>query len=482
VMAGFSGLGQMLSGDVKGGLSTSALAAASLAIPGRMPKFGKASVTPMRFSREELDDLAKKISGEVKDGAVVIDAPRLGDADFPSIDGVSVIRKNVDDVSEFGDVTISEAKAPTVSGGSETLAKLYSYGAEIDGAPVYDSFIAGPWQRGSVPYITDAQMRRAVMTVLDDLPIGAYIGPDNLSGSSLPMMLNQYQSGRLSSKNTGQVAPLNDMGVPYKNSDEVAQWHNAKVAEEAGLTPEQVGYYVDAVKTKEANYISLRTLNTQRRKLVAESESLDKAKRGKIEAKIKTLDDKIQTLEMSSDEAAAALDAYRPQGRIMGSGDGFDFDNRFTPGNQMGEEVFYQIDPAAKRAIKSGNAPEARKLYENYQLQSDNGMGVSGLATEASTAMLTQKEAEQLAEAFNKKMGDVEIERAANIARRKARGKTDPIAPSEGIPKAVVKRAGYEDEGFHWIVEYPTIPFKRNFKHGGKFKIKKKRPAMRLLK
>ena len=386
VMAGLTGVGQMISGDFGAGATNLGLAAASALVPGPgpIPKV-KPRVRPTKAAEEMIGGM--KVTRRPPSEVLV--GEHLSEASAGSAQGRS-------------------AKYPLVS-----LNRRPSFDG---GTPHYEPFIGGAKQRQGLG-IPDGEFVKATMNVLDDLPVGSYLGGASVSTNSMPLMYSKYQKGQFSAgkypegwggQGEGNFGPLNDMGKPYKNSDEVTQWHD-KRSEQDGM---QQG----------------------------------------------------------------PMEHYDPEdGSTYFEGE---YDNRFSPQNQMSKEEFLSIDPKAKEAAKGGNTKLADKLYDRYRIQADNDFGISSFGAEDSKAMLNELEAQELADIFNANLRQVEAKRVGHVERAQAKGET--IAPSEGIPNARV--AEWPDEG-GFYVEYPLIPFKRNFEKGGRIKVNKRRqPGMRLLR
>lgn len=162
---------------------------------------------------------------------------------------------------------------------------------------------------------------------------------------------------------------------------------------------------------------------------------------------------------------------------------GGSFNSMYAPAQQMEFEEFVQVDPAAKKAFRAGNKKQAEKLYEKYTIQADNDFGVSSFALEMENyARLSRAEAEELANKFNMKMRDLAEKRPAKQERLLKQGDNQSkakLSDDLGIPPAKV----IEDTFYpgYFTIQYPQIPFHRNFEYGGKFKIKKKRrPGMQV--
>jgi hypothetical protein len=156
------------------------------------------------------------------------------------------------------------------------------------------------------------------------------------------------------------------------------------------------------------------------------------------------------------------------------------WDNTFAPKSQMDYFEFVQVDPNAKAAYQSGNTARSKDLYERYMLQADNNMGVSSFGqTNSAGAKLDYDEAKELADVFNQRMRDLALDRPRlqekGVARSKGKNK---VVEDEGIPEAKVVHDPYNDR---YLIQYPILPFHRNYNHGGKFKINKRRkPGMQV--
>ena len=161
---------------------------------------------------------------------------------------------------------------------------------------------------------------------------------------------------------------------------------------------------------------------------------------------------------------------------------GGSFNNMYAPAQQMEFEEFVQVDPAARKAYQGGNTKKAEQLYERYTIQGNNDLGVSGFGAVGSDARLSREEAQEMVDIFNMKMRDLAENRPAKQERMLKRGDNQSkakLSDDFGIPPARVVES-VDFPGFYNI-EYPQIPFHRNFEYGGKFKIKKKRrPGMQV--
>ena len=160
--------------------------------------------------------------------------------------------------------------------------------------------------------------------------------------------------------------------------------------------------------------------------------------------------------------------------------DGYEFDNTYAPKNQMDFQEFMQVDPKAKDAYRTGNMARAEDLYGQYKVQADNNVGVSSFGRyDGLNAALDQEEAQELADIFNRKMRAFATDRPRlqerGVAKSKGKAK---VSDDLGIPEAIVVQ---DPDQTRYLVQYPVLPFHRNFNYGGKFKIKKKRrPGMQV--
>jgi hypothetical protein len=158
------------------------------------------------------------------------------------------------------------------------------------------------------------------------------------------------------------------------------------------------------------------------------------------------------------------------------------FDNMYAPAQQMDFQEFVQVDPAARKAYQGGNTKKAEQLYDRYMIQSDNDLGISSFGSLSSDARLSREEAQEMVNIFNMKMRPLAEKRPAKQERLLKRGDNQSkakLSDDFGIPPAQVVEST-DFPGFYNI-EYPQIPFHRNFEYGGKFKIKKKRkPGMQV--
>jgi hypothetical protein len=177
------------------------------------------------------------------------------------------------------------------------------------------------------------------------------------------------------------------------------------------------------------------------------------------------------------------LSRYDGNEEIVGYDEfGGSFNSMYAPAQQMEFEEFVQVDPAAKKAFQAGNKKQAENLYEKYTIQADNDLGISYFGSTASEARLSREEAQELANKFNMRMRELAQERPTKQERMLKRGDNQSkakLSDDLGIPPARIVE-DYMAPGYY-AIEYPQIPFHRNFEYGGKFKIKKKRrPGMQV--
>lgn len=289
----------------------------------------------------------------------------------------------------------------------------------VRGRDVYVPFIGGEQKRQALgTRMTQQEMDRGVFQMLSEIPNGAVVTADSFSDNSLPIILKRWESGRLS-------------GIKPKPGGEgyVAMTHN--VLNDMGLE-------------KYTNHPAVEAWH--------DAQAFASAQRNRSD----------------------------PEKWIVGKDKfGDPFDNRFHPSNQMTKDEFFQIHPEAAKHVAEGNTAAADRMYDHYRIQSNNDFGISPLTGETNQAMglMSEDDALELAELFNKRMRDAAANRQKNVSKHTSRGKS--IEADEGVYEAVVKPrfAGQPDMGY--IIEYPTPVMVKNFQRGGRMKLKKKRrPGM----
>lgn len=283
--------------------------------------------------------------------------------------------------------------------------------------------IKGQEERAKVTAMTDQDMAKGTLGMLQAIPNGEIVYASSLSDNSLPIILQNWARGRVSSQvptadelaNNLTVGSthgvLNDYGKPYKNSKAVEDWHFEQAT-------------------------------------------------------------------------AAAQNGFQPHvyQEVSPWGEKFDIDNRFAPANQMDFDTFVQVDPEAMRLYNEGNVRAAQRKYEHYQNQSENDWAVSPMSgtTDMSDHMnLSEMDAQILADRFNAKLDEAMRAREGQVEKHKARGRN--IAADEGIMRATIQEV--PGQPGRWEVEYPTPVVVKNYRKGGRMKLKKKRPpGMRVMR
>ena len=394
-----SGVAEMAGGDLLTGAGNVLLGAASVAIPGTLPKIKNirgVEVTKRDPNKDVIADM-----GLEDDAGNFIELGKI-DRSAMSVEGEDMFEPLI------------EARAARTAEKKEKLERLKSFENPNDGQRLEIERLEAemkelPQQfRDASAQEVRRTMALATNEMLDAVPIGGKVGSSSLSTDSYSIILKKWAKGQLSAKKfdgfmSGEnYGLLNRMGQKYKNSPEVEQWH---------------------------------------------------------------------------------LDRYEADPEIVGYDDfGGSFNSMYAPAQQMEFEEFVQVDPAAKKAFQAGNKKQAENLYEKYTIQADNDLGISYFGTTASEARLSREEAQELVNKFNMRMRELAQERPKKQERMLKRGDNQSkakLSDDLGIPPAKIVE-DYMNPGYY-AIEYPQIPFHRNFEYGGKFKIKKKRrPGMQV--
>lgn len=321
---------------------------------------------------------------------------------------------------EFTENNVVEIRAndarPNSFGQSRPIATLEANTDHFDqfhGRDVYVPYIAGEiGLKSAGTSMTQKDMAAATLRMLQEIPNGGMVHADSFSTNSLPIFLARWRQGRLSAK---QIQGNSGDGM-------VQMTHNA--LNDMGLSRYKNSPAVEAWHEAQAR--------------------------------------------------AAKAQGNPIKGKISDGYGGFEtFDNSYLPSNQMSKEQFFQIDPHAAQDVAAGNMKKAEQRYRHYQIQSDNDFGISpltGETTMAATTRASMEEAQQLADIFNARMREHAAFRAQQVDKLTAKGRT--LAQDEGVLEAVIKPLGdgtYE-------VHYPTPIMEKNFRKGGKYKLKKRRP------
>ncbi len=389
-----SGLSEIAGGDLFTGAGNVMLGAASVAIPGTLPKIKNIrgiEVTKRDLSKDRIADMF------VEDNAGI--GKELGSIDKS---GLSVEGEDMYEAFISGDaakIADDKEKLEMLKGSSE--AHRMRHKLEIQRLEDLNQRLPQQFRDASHQEVRRT-MALATNEMLDAIPIGGKVGSVSLSSDSYPIILKKWAKGQLSAKKFDGAAgegygPLNSMGQKYKNSREVEDWHWRR----HGGDEEVVGY----------------------------------------------------------------------------SEFGGKYNSLYAPAQQMEFEEFVQVDPAAMDAFWRGNKKQADNLYEKYTLQADNDLGISYFGTQGSKARLSREEAQELANKFDMRMRQLTQERSAKQSRMLKRGDNQSkaiLSDDMGIPPVKIVE-DYMAPGYYTI-EYPQIPFHRNFEEGGKFKIKRQRP------
>lgn len=393
-----SGISEMVGGDLLTGAGNVMLGAASVAIPGTLPKIKNirgVEVTKRDPSKERIADMFVEDDFGVGKELGAIDRTDL------TVEG-----------DEMFEPFIS-ADAARVANDKERLEQLKSFkdpnrkqNLLIESLEAKNEKLPQQFRDASADEVRRT-MALATNEMLDAVPIGGKVGSTSLSTDSYAIILSKWAKGQLSAKkfdgisgdNMGQ---LNRMGQKYKNSPEVEEWHRRRY---------------------------------------------------------------------DGNEEIMGYDQY-----------GGSFNSMYAPAQQMELEEFVQVDPAARKAYQANDIKKARQLFDRYRVQGNNDLGISGFGSVGSDARLSREEAEEIANIFNMKMRDLAKDRPkkqANMLKSGDNKSKAKLSGDSGIPAARVDES--IDYPGYYIIEYPQIPFHRNFQYGGKFNIKKKRkPGMQV--
>lgn len=330
-------------------------------------------------------------------------------------------RKDPSKVGEGYNISTAYAQVINKDGNTRItpVASLMKTGRTAKGGrDIYEPYISGV-PKTAVDTFGDVQMAKAASKVLDDVPINDFVGTDSYSTDSYPLLLKNWASGKLSLGDS-KVMDATDGG----------------------------GFDVFGKSHAMLNDMGKPYQNSQ-----------------------PVIDWHMQQ---------AAMDPSKGRGFVPDGSSGYSsYDQTFTPNNQMDKQTFFSLDPKAKEAVSQGRMDKADDLYTRYQLQADNSFGISSFGSEASESYLNQAEAQKIADIFNTKMADVMRDRPNKVAKAQARGKN--VNDSDDIPQAIVEAWPPGDGSEGYYIAYPLAVFQRNFNHGGKFKInKKRRPGMQV--
>ena len=291
------------------------------------------------------------------------------------------------------------------------------------GQPINVPDISSQENRAKITGMSDTEMAKGVYEMLNSIPNGEYVYASSLSDNSLPIILQNWARGRVSGKIPSDDELLNHMVVNQSHQPLNDYGKEYKNSDEVELWHEQQAI-------------------------------------------------------------AAVQNGYQPHVFTETDqwGHKFDIDNRFAPTNQMDFDTFVTVDPEAIKLYREGNIRAAQRKYEHYQNQSENDWGVSpmsGFTNMAEHMNLTEMDAQVLADRFNAKLDEAQKARQDQVAKHEARGKK--VAADEGIQRATIHQV--PGSPGRWEVAYPTPVVIKNWKKGGRIKLKKKRPTgMRVMR
>jgi len=231
-----SGLSEMAGGDLLTGAGNVMLGAASLAIPGTLPKIKNVrglDVTlrdvNMPAHRGNVADITVgdiELASMSRNEDVLVQGRPMYEPDINS--GASKLAESKDRLAYLKKNDPTSSEIPTLE--KSLINRLGKYPEEVA------DMSAGSIRRA---------MADATKEMLDHVPIGAKTGASSYSTDSYPIVLQRWAKGQLSANRFDDVSRfegdlLNQSGKKYKNSPEVEQWHKRYEGNE-----EVVGYYND---------------------------------------------------------------------------------------------------------------------------------------------------------------------------------------------------------------------------------------------
>jgi len=231
-----SGLSEMAGGDLLTGAGNVMLGAASLAIPGTLPKIKNVrglDVTlrdvNMPAHRGNVADITVgdiELASMSRNEDVLVQGRPMYEPDINA--GASKLAESKDRLAYLKKNDPTSSEIPTLE--KSLINRLGKYPEEVA------DMSAGSIRRA---------MADATKEMLDHVPIGAKTGATSYSTDSYPIVLQRWAKGQLSANRFDDVSRfegdlLNQSGKKYKNSPEVEQWHKRYEGNE-----EVVGYYND---------------------------------------------------------------------------------------------------------------------------------------------------------------------------------------------------------------------------------------------
>ena len=228
-----SGLSDMAGGDLFTGAGNVMLGAASLAIPGTLPKIKNVrglDVTlrdvNMPAHRGNVADITvgdQELASMSRNEDVLVQGRPMYEPDINS--GASKLAESKERLAYLKKNDPTSSEIPTLE--RSIINRLGNYPEEVA------DMSAGSIRRA---------MADATKEMLDHVPIGAKTGATSYSTDSYPIVLQRWAKGQLSANRFDDVSRfesdlLNQSGKKYRNSPEVEQWHKRYEGNE-----EVVGY------------------------------------------------------------------------------------------------------------------------------------------------------------------------------------------------------------------------------------------------
>ncbi len=215
-----SGVAEMAGGDLLTGAGNVLLGAASVAIPGTLPKIKNIrGIELTTRSPQSRGDLATMMVGDQEIARVTKVAPSEA-----GVDGKSMFEPYIGD-KVAGLVTEKKRIEALTAKKARTAAE----DSELQSLRQKMSLQEPEVQKASASTI-QRSMAMATREMLDAIPVGSKVGSNSLSADSYGILLDKWRRGQLSARRfdediMNEPSVLNDMGRPYKNSPEVEAWH-----------------------------------------------------------------------------------------------------------------------------------------------------------------------------------------------------------------------------------------------------------------
>ncbi len=215
-----SGVAEMAGGDLLSGAGNVLLGAASVAIPGTLPKIKNIrGIELTTRSPKTRGDLATLMVGDTEIARVTKLPPIEAGVDGKSMFEPYIGDKVADLVTEKKRIeALTAKKARTAAEDSELRSLRQKMSLQ---EPEVQKASASTIQRS---------MAMATREMLDAVPVGSKVGSASLSADSYGILLDKWRRGQLSARRfdedmLNEPSLLNDYGRPYKNSPEVEAWH-----------------------------------------------------------------------------------------------------------------------------------------------------------------------------------------------------------------------------------------------------------------